>query len=527
MNGTLFGVLVAVVVLGVLLFLWGKRGRRLNNHPQCRDCGFDLDGVYPATITCPECGSGLRRPKAVRDGVRRRMGWLMAVGVLLALLPMAPLFTLLYAGATGTNLTKYTPTGLLLWQTRVASPALNKQIADELIDRMLKKQLDKGQSTAVAERVLAIQADRASTWDEVWGDVIERLSLNGDLTKDQLERFRRQSIALSGHCRAAVRAGDPLSIVIKQDSGRVGASSQMLAMAAVDSAKLGDITLKRAPTPSAGGLFGGGYGTRGEMFFYLYGSKMNTGWNMTMPQEQVVTMTVPKGTEPGVRTLTATVLCRVGDQQAGWNMSKMKAGDPGVASFTVTQTVNVVAPDAEPIKSLTPTPQQEKEMTALLKQAQVTANVSASSSPLPFFGGVSVSRVVMLQLQFDKPPTPFAFDAFVRIRDKETPLGSLTSSPAGPGMMRGMYMGGASGQNLWLSADVPNLQRGDQKVDLIFRPSVKAALGTVDISEIYGKEIVLKNVTVTRNSAVETVTGTTTTTTTEPETSPEPKDGDK
>ena len=43
--------LIGILAAGALLVLWGWRGKRLNDHPVCGWCGFDLEGVYPAAPT--------------------------------------------------------------------------------------------------------------------------------------------------------------------------------------------------------------------------------------------------------------------------------------------------------------------------------------------------------------------------------------------------------------------------------------------------------------------------------------------
>ncbi|MFT3685552.1 MAG: hypothetical protein QM783_11590 [Phycisphaerales bacterium] len=532
MNATIVSILLGVFLAGILLFVLGRRGRRLNSHPQCKWCGFDLQGVYPESVTCPECGAGLKRKGAVRMGVRNRMPLVMALGVVVALLPLAPLFTVLYAAFTGTNLAKYTPTGVLLWQTKVASPALNKQIAEELIDRLIKKQLDKTQAKAVGDRVLDIQGDRNAQWDDVWGDVIERLNLNGDLSKEQQARFRKQSAVLTLRARAVVRAGDTLPISVKLASNRIGANSQLLAVAMLDSAKIGDTSLKK-PSAITSTVFRGGAMPASSVYFYLYGPKLNAGWTMSQPQEQVVTINVPRATEPGTFTLNATLRCIVSDAQSGWGNTRSKAGDPDASDFTITQQITVLAPDAEPVKLTTPTPEAEKELTELLKQTNLQANVSASQSFIPLLSPVSVSRSISGQLTVDKPKTPFAFDVFVRLRDKEYSIGQIASAPAA--QRQGGYWGGYAGNgqlSYYLAAELPTLQRSDKAIDLIFRPSTKAALRTADLVEIYGKEIVFKDFPLTRNTdqSIQS-TGTVTTTvvddTAEPKTEPEPKDDKK
>src|SRR5690349_3923778 len=110
--------LLGAMLLGVLLLILGLRGKRLNDHPTCRDCGFDLENVYPASITCPECGSGLRRPKAVRTGQRRRRPILIAAGLLLLLTPGFPIALAVFAAITGADVNQYKPLGLLLWEAK-------------------------------------------------------------------------------------------------------------------------------------------------------------------------------------------------------------------------------------------------------------------------------------------------------------------------------------------------------------------------------------------------------------------------
>lgn len=49
---------IGLAALGLALFWRGWRGRRVDNHPWCRKCCFDLKGVWPGAAKCPECGSG-------------------------------------------------------------------------------------------------------------------------------------------------------------------------------------------------------------------------------------------------------------------------------------------------------------------------------------------------------------------------------------------------------------------------------------------------------------------------------------
>ena len=64
-------VALLALAIGLTLALIGWRGRRVDDHPVCRKCRFDLAGVYPANETCPECGRDLAGRRAVRIGNRR------------------------------------------------------------------------------------------------------------------------------------------------------------------------------------------------------------------------------------------------------------------------------------------------------------------------------------------------------------------------------------------------------------------------------------------------------------------------
>src|SRR5687768_5297540 len=93
-NWTTHGPALAAAATALFIF-WGMRGRRVDDHPLCRRCGFDLFGRAEGATNCSECGADLRRRRAIRIGhrVRRRrvigaatpvllaaVGWLGVVG---------------------------------------------------------------------------------------------------------------------------------------------------------------------------------------------------------------------------------------------------------------------------------------------------------------------------------------------------------------------------------------------------------------------------------------------------------------
>src|SRR5687767_3050429 len=69
--------------LAGMVTLWSWRGRRVNDHPACRRCGYDLSGSLPGSHRCPECGSNLFQRRATRHGVRVRRSGLATASILL------------------------------------------------------------------------------------------------------------------------------------------------------------------------------------------------------------------------------------------------------------------------------------------------------------------------------------------------------------------------------------------------------------------------------------------------------------
>lgn len=73
------------LVIGAILTVRGWCGPRIDDHPRCRRCRYDLSGIDDPQ-TCPECGRALTRRRAVRHGRRRRRRVVLVFGVLLLLL---------------------------------------------------------------------------------------------------------------------------------------------------------------------------------------------------------------------------------------------------------------------------------------------------------------------------------------------------------------------------------------------------------------------------------------------------------
>lgn len=145
----LVGVLIAaalLIVIGAWLLIRGAVGRRVNDHPICRGCGFDLVGLYERTATgqvmkCPECGRELSGARGVRIGARRRSGLAIAVGVVMLAVGAAPVGMAL----SGTNWRQYLSPWALITEWKWGSQAA----MEELLKRLWAGRLDTADTDSI------------------------------------------------------------------------------------------------------------------------------------------------------------------------------------------------------------------------------------------------------------------------------------------------------------------------------------------------------------------------------------------
>lgn len=76
-------------LLGGLALVRGRRGIRVDDHPHCTGCKFDLFGLADASV-CPECGVSLQSPAARTIGTfRASPRWIVSGSILLAMALLA------------------------------------------------------------------------------------------------------------------------------------------------------------------------------------------------------------------------------------------------------------------------------------------------------------------------------------------------------------------------------------------------------------------------------------------------------
>jgi hypothetical protein len=501
--------LLAAALIGALLFILGLRGKRINDHPTCRDCGFDLENVYPPGITCPECGSGLNRPKAVLNGQRRRRPVLVGLGLLLIITSLVPIGAAGFAAITGQDVNQYKPLGLLLWEARRADAKTGKPIAADLMTRMLSGKLTPAQEDRITDLALARQQDPGLAWDEAWGDLIERAKLDGRLSTDQQQRFLKILLVPRLKARPRVATGDPIPISVESEI-RGSSSMQDMVMIWLEGSKLNDKPINRSfvtgDSPFDGAPFFQVPGMPVAQF-YASGSKAR-GFFAGGNEAAVVTFTQPEGANPPHSEAQIDLIV----QAVPWNMNgansfmniKPSANDPKVRLWKLHVPIELVPTEVGAVTRVAPTDDLKDKLAKQLRPNNAMVYGPTSGSGMN-------SRWVSMAFHVSDLPVPVAFDVFGQRGERSERLGTITSGQGGNDSNVYAFYGQQEGIRQ-ISANLRGIT-GD-KMDLVLKPRPDLAARTLDLTKVYDGEIVIKDVEI-RQVDTNTVVTTTTTSTTD------------
>lgn len=483
--------LLGAIVAGALMVVWGVRGKRLNDHPVCRQCRFDLSGAAEGTVTCPECGAGLKRPGSTRIGQRRKRPLAIAVGAAAVVMPLAAIGMTGFAMLTGSDVRAYMPLGVLLWEAKYADAARSKAIASEVLSRYNAKRLDESQVAKVVERALEVQGDTSIAWDEKWEDLIETADGDGKVSDEQKTLYHRQSLVLDFKWRKRVKPGASLPVIAKVKEARIGSSSVLQSHAALRSASLNGSKLARAKSRmSLGFPFPVDVGAH-VGWFMLNGSAQRAAWGggMSSVGEAKLLLDVPATTAAGRGEIDVQLQAWTQPQSRMMNFSWTAV--PGVeddpkASVHSARFEVEISP-AETVELVKPDEEMRDRMRTVLEPSQVTVWKQPAG-----FGGGQVNSA-MMHFDIDRRPIDAAFDVIWVIDGREQSVGQLiTGMSADLGVQTDSFGGGPSLRIV--HGNVARFESG--VVDIILRPNVEIALSTVDLTRIYGEEIVFKDVQV-------------------------------
>lgn len=222
----------AVVALIGLLLVWaGLRGRRLDDHPVCRRCRFDLHGLPRDSKVCSECGADLLRPRSIRLGNRARRPLLVATGAALILLPLIATGGASYARSRHVNWTPYKPTWWLTREMFGADSAAGDLASLEMVKRLEKGKLSTSQIDRVANRILDAQANTSEPWSSFWGYWMEVARSGGHISDAQWQRYEGQAMRLVLKVPATVRRGESVTYYLRDEPARIGGRTRLVFVA--------------------------------------------------------------------------------------------------------------------------------------------------------------------------------------------------------------------------------------------------------------------------------------------------------
>lgn len=531
MPGIVVILLLAAMISGVALLWAGIRGRKLNDHPVCTWCSFDLEGVYPESVTCPECGAGLKRDNAVRIGVRKRLPGLVLLGVMLAAVPLAPIGAVAWALITGTNVDSYKPLGLLLWESHHSDPQRLDAIAGEIENRLLARKLDASQYQRVIDATLDMQGDTRRPWSEAWGDLIERAKLDGVLKPEQEERFHSQAAVVEVQTRPTVQAGAVVPARLKLKESRVGSTTSLSCTVRVKGVSVDgrdarwDIVTQGADPFFGESLFKDGSAAT----FQLQGKKARGGgmvfFGGAEPTGDVL-IRIPDETSPGQRSLDLTLQNSIGDGTFGMRSITLVNGRLRTSNSSGSSTVAMES--STPLRVVGP---GEPVVDPLPADTQTTAAIAEAIKPesltigSPFMEGLiigpgGVERAdsagdAHVRFKVEGLPAPIAYDVYCKAGDHEWKLGEVHSGsatePSGSalgGMFSSTTTITINGKTVTKSSSSDGSGRevsgawegGDaDRVDIILKPSSDVAARTLDLESYYSGSITIKDVPVVRD----------------------------
>ena len=446
---------LALLAVGLLLAAAGLRGRRVGDHRFCRKCGFDLTGRPAGGRRCAECGANLTRAAGVAVGRRRRRPGVAAGGV--ALLAAG-----LLGGAAMLGAVDPLPLEPAWWLARVAdgrdAPAATAALG-ELARRQAAGSLSQGRTDALADRALALQADRSRPWDSRWGALLEAARAAGRLDDARWSRYARQAFDLRVVVRPRVRLGDPLSVDVSPGATRVGPGATFYALyqwqsLSVGGAALGSPALDTTPAAWVARLGGGWEGT---------------------PRTVVLEGEAAHTAAVGAVEVEAAVPYWIGEFTGGTIPSTRPA--VVLASGTVRQarTVRIVARD-------------DLDGVVVIDPAAAGAMARAVGARWVEWSERAGRVVVAIDVNTPALPYPLKHAVFLRAGGEEVRVGELVATP-----------GGSSMQDRDPKLDQGKLPAAvvrTGRVDVVLRPDTEAIVRDPHGPPPWGGEIVLKDVPV-------------------------------
>ena len=435
---------------GLLLLIRGMIGRRIDDHPLCRSCGFDLTGRAEGSTRCPECGRDVTVAGAIRIGHRQRRGGIIAAGaaaILLCLLVAAPV---IIASATSFDPQPYKPMWMLQREARSGNVPTRDAALLELERRYKDGKLSTGDVASLVSLALDVQADSSKTWNPRWGNIVELGRRKQNVSDEQWARYARQAVPFRLLVRSKVRRGDPLTVGLQMINARVGDNPRFTA--AYDARDLrfaiNDLEL---PHPQGRGTSMGSSGLH------------HGGGSTSFPQFDLTPLLDRLSDGKHTVRYRSKLYVREGQDDTR-----------AVAVVDIDETAEVdIRPRSEPAIGMTTDP-------ALRDAMEQTLTINAVSV------GDYQNNAGQLTISIGGVPAGLGHTVWVCAGGREWKVGQV-ACPAGKNNF-----------GFGLNGDLTGLPPDVAAVEVRLRPAPDVAAQSIDTYDIWGNEIVLKNVPVRR-----------------------------
>ncbi len=437
---------VLFLLLSFALLLVGLRGRRIDDHPICRQCKYDLVGSPQTPQLCPECGTDLTKTRAVRVGRRRRRSALIACGALFSFLGASGGVWMGWHKYNEVDWTTVKPVWLLKQESTSSDPAVAGTAVFELRVRLYdywfsQQRLSESQVTDLVEHALGIQADPNVVWSPQWGEFVEVAWHMGLVTDEQVFRYVRNAFqpGIQITARKVVRAGALLPIRIDYAPCRTYPESLFYAKFFQERVTLADSDLPKSLL-------------------------IQEPWEMASLNSRSEWKRLFVSAAPGDHTLT--VVYRT--------VTRSDLHDEIVAEWTTVLKTNVtVAPFGKKTIELV----RDGRLKGTVRSA-IAAEPIRLSDDQSFF---DVSAFITVR----PPPVDLAFKVLLRRGKEELRVANLTVEKDG----------GPIWQNVDSSA-VQAFLANVPTVDVVFRPSAIVAERSLGVTKMWFEEVVIRDVEV-------------------------------
>jgi hypothetical protein len=439
LNGAL---LLSLFVAGVVILRRGMRGVAIDDHPLCRRCGFDLVGLPDDASICSQCGADANADDGVIVGHRRRNYPLIVGGIVPILIAAAVLAGFIISVSTNVPWIRYQPFWYLRRQAVSSTPKPDPASA-EILRRIQSRELSDAQLTSLIDQTLSIQANPDQTWNSQWGDWIESARATGKVSDEQWVKYLRAAPMIQLAARSQIRRGDKLPMRLEILPSRVGSSIGLWMQVSYQLPEDSLIVPRGSHGWMGAGLSdssGGGSTPK----FALDPDRLAATVDGPQVLKIHLTLNVFENFQARAKGAAAT---RELDLQIPWTL---------------------MPADATPIRII-----EDPSLRPAMEKAITVRRLSMHGSPAANNGN--------LEFTFHPAPVSMAYRIFVRSGEREWQVGSI-AQPAGRSL------------NMTTSGDIDGLEA--DSIDVVLRPDVEVALDSVELTEFWNGEIVVKGVPV-------------------------------